>query len=235
LPFAGAGGTAAGVLADRILFIDAEALVVNKPAGLAVDRPRDNAPSVAAAVDSLRFGFARPPGLVHRLDRDTSGALLLARNPRAHRRFAAAFDQGLVEKRYLAVLDGVPDAKRGTVDLPLAKVSTREAGWRVVADPRGKPARTGWQVLGEADGRALVRLQPESGRTHQLRVHMSAGLGLPIAGDPVYGRVGGAMLLHAWRLRVPREGKPPVEGEAPLPSHFDRWRALVEADVDAAA
>lgn len=213
------------MLADRILFHDAEALLLDKPAGLPVDTPRDGGPSIEKALVSLRFGFARPPSIVHRLDRDTSGILLLARNPRAHRRFAAAFDQRLVSKAYLAVLDGVPAAAAGVIDLPLAKVSTREDGWRIVADPDGKPAQTGWRVLGEAEGRALVLLEPETGRTHQLRVHMASGLGLPIQGDPVYGGRGGAMMLHAWRLSVPREGKPAVTGEAPLPAAFERWRA----------
>jgi tRNA pseudouridine32 synthase/23S rRNA pseudouridine746 synthase len=215
------------MLVDRILFHDAEALLLDKPAGLPVDTPRDGGPSVQRALDSLRFGFARPPGIVHRLDRDTSGILLLARNPRAHRRFAAAFDQRLVSKHYLAVLDGVPADVEGTVDLPLAKVSTREEGWRIVADPKGKPASTHWRRLGEADGRALVLLTPATGRTHQLRVHMASGLGLPIAGDPVYGRRGETMLLHAWRLSVPREGKSPVEGEAAPPVAFDPWRHLL--------
>lgn len=221
------------MLADHILFHDAEALLLDKPAGLPVDTPRDRSPSVETALETLRFGFARPPSIVHRLDRDTSGILLLARNPRAHRRFAEAFDQRRVFKAYLAVLDGVPAEAYGVVDLPLAKVSTREAGWRIVADPAGKPASTRWRVLGEADGRALVLLEPETGRTHQLRVHMASGLGLPIAGDPVYGGRGAAMLLHAWRLSVPREGKPAVAGEAVPPAAFDRWRASVLSNSSA--
>ncbi len=217
------------MLVDRILFHDAEALLLDKPAGLPVDRPRDGGPSVESALVSLRFGFARVPGIVHRLDRDTSGILLLARNPRAHRRFAAAFDRRLVSKAYLAVLGGVPVEMQGTIDMPLAKVSTREDGWRIVPDPDGKAARTCWRMLGQADGRALVLLEPKTGRTHQLRVHMASGLGLPIVDDPVYGKPGGGMLLHAWRLSVPREGKPPVAGEAPPPPAFDRWRNLASA------
>lgn len=223
------------MLEDRILFHDAEALLLDKPAGLAVDRPRDGARSVEDALDSLRFGFMRAPTIVHRLDRDTSGVLLLARNPKAHRRFAETFDQRLTEKRYLAVLDGVPQAERGTIDLPLAKMSTRDDGWRMVADPKGKPARTQWRRLGEADGKALVLLQPETGRTHQLRVHMATGLGLPIIGDPRYGSGGAGMLLHAWRLSVPRTGKPPVAGEASPPPSFDRWRPLIDGLADAPA
>lgn len=224
------------MLADRILFIDAEVMLLDKPAGLPVDRPRDGGKSVEDALDTLRFGFARPPGIVHRLDRDTSGVLLLARHPRAHRRLAAAFDQGLVRKIYLAVLDGVPAGEGGTVDLPLLKVSTREAGWRMIADRRGKPARTAWRRLGECEGRALVLFEPETGRTHQLRIHAAEGLGVPIAGDPVYGRAsGGRMMLHAWRLSVPRPPKPPIAGEAPLPAAFAPWRAFTDELADAAA
>lgn len=217
------------MIEDRILFHDAEALLLDKPAGLPVDAPRDGGPSVESALHALRFGFARPPSIVHRLDRDTSGILLLARNPRAHRRFAEAFDQRRVAKRYLAVVDGVPAIARGVIDMALAKVSTREAGWRIVPDAKGKPARTGWETLGIVDGRAVLLLVPETGRTHQLRVHMASGLGLPIAGDPVYGARAGAMLLHAWRLSVPRDGKPPVEGEAVPPATFDPWRGLLDA------
>ena len=219
------------MLSDRILFVDAEAMVLDKPAGLPVDRPRDRSDSLEDALESLRFGFRRSPQPVHRLDRDTSGCLLLARNPRAHRRFAAAFEAGLVEKTYLAVLEGVPGEASGTITLALAKRSTRGQGWRMVPDPKGKPAATDWRVLGQADGRALIAFRPQTGRPHQLRVHAAEGLGLPIVGDPVYGTggeppstgSGQGMLLHAFRLRLPREPKPPIEAEAPLPEAFARW------------
>ncbi|SFS02485.1 RluA family pseudouridine synthase [Sphingomonas jatrophae] len=208
------------LLADRILFIDAEAMVLDKPAGLPVDAPRDGALAVENHLDSLRFGFIRRPSAVHRLDRDTSGCLLLARNPKAHARLSAAFEAGEVRKTYLAVLDGVPQDKSGMIDLPLAKVSTREAGWRMVPSPKGKAARTGWTLLAARGGRALVRFAPETGRTHQLRVHAAAGIGHAIVGDPVYGRGGRAMLLHAWQLEVPRPSKPAISAEAPLPPTF---------------
>jgi len=206
---------------DRVLFIDGEALVIDKPAGLPVDPPRDGGLSLENHLDSLRFGFQRWPAAVHRLDRDTSGCLLLARNPKAGVRLGRAFEAGEVEKRYLAVLDGVPQGERGTIDLSLAKVSTREAGWRIVADPAGKPARTGWELLAVKGGRALVAFTPTTGRTHQLRVHAATGLGVPIAGDPVYGRAApGGLLLHAERLVLPRPGKPAVEAVAPMPPRF---------------
>jgi tRNA pseudouridine32 synthase/23S rRNA pseudouridine746 synthase len=213
------------MLDEHILFIDGEAIVIDKPSGLPVDPPRDGSLSLENHLQSLSFGFRRWPTAVHRLDRDTSGCLLLARNPKAHRRFALAFEEGRVEKTYLAVLDGVPAAAEGVVDLPLAKVSTRETGWRMVGDRKGKPAVTAWRLVAEADGRALVEFKPTTGRTHQIRVHAASGIGVPILGDPIYGAGGvkGVTFLHASALVVPREGKPAIEAQAPLP---ERFRAL---------
>lgn len=211
------------LLADRVLFIDAEALILDKPAGLPVDRPRDGALSVMNHLDSLRFGFERQPLIVHRLDRDTSGCLLLARNPRAQKRFSRSFEDGAVAKTYLAVLDGVPNAPGGTIDMPLNKVSTRELGWRMIVEAKGQRAVTHWDVVTFGDGRALVVFRPETGRTHQLRVHAASGIGIPIAGDPVYGHPGGHMLLHAHRLSLPRPGKVNADATAPMPDHFPEW------------
>lgn len=208
------------MLADRILFIDGEAIVVDKPAGLPVDPPRDGSLCVASHADSLKFGFARHPSAVHRLDRDTSGCLLLSRNPKAHARFQQAFEARGVEKVYWAVLAGVPAETEGMIDAPLHKVSSEEAGWRMVVDPRGKAARTGWRVIDVRDGRALIEMRPETGRTHQLRVHAVHALGASIAGDPVYGDGRGPMLLHARSLRVDRGAKLPVEATAPTPPAF---------------
>ena len=206
---------------DRILFIDGEALVIDKPAGLPVDRPRDGALSLENHLEALRFGFRRWPVAVHRLDRDTSGCLLLARNPKAHVRFGRAFEAGEVEKTYLAVLDGVPEAEEGVIDLPLVKVSTPREGWRMVARGDGKAARTAWRRLRVEGARALVEFRPATGRTHQIRVHAATGLGAAVVGDPVYGRADGAgMLLHAAKLVVPRGAKPAIEAEAPLPERF---------------
>jgi tRNA pseudouridine32 synthase/23S rRNA pseudouridine746 synthase len=205
---------------DRILFIDGEAIVLNKPAGLAVHPGSRTPQSLEDYLRHLRFGFRREPLPVHRLDRDTSGCLLLARNPKAHKRFQRAFEDKKVTKTYLAVLDGVPEAEEGTIDLALAKVSTAEAGWRMVPDAEGKSAVSHWRRIAVADGKALILFSPETGRTHQLRVHAVAGLGLAIAGDPIYGLGRGPMLLHARSIRVERDGKPPVEAVAPVPLSF---------------
>ncbi|MGP1283111.1 MAG: RluA family pseudouridine synthase [Parasphingopyxis sp.] len=208
------------MMADSILFIDGEAIVIDKPAGLPVTRPKRGGDSVEDRLGSLRRGFARPPMIVHRLDQDTSGCLLLARNPKALKRFNRIFAEGEVSKTYWAVLDGELGAESGTVDLPLAKRSTRERGWWMVADRRGKPARTHWTTRKVEGGRTLVEFRPETGRTHQLRVHAREGLGVPILGDPVYGDGGPRMLLHARTLSVPRDGKADIVAEAPLPDHF---------------
>ena len=210
-------------LAERVLFIDGEAIVIDKPAGLPVDTPRAGGDSIASLLDELKFGFQRPPTPVHRLDRDTSGCLLLARNPKARARFGAAFESGQVEKVYLAVVEG-EIAGESLIDMPLAKVSSAEQGWRMVVDEKGKGARTGWRGIASRDGRSLVEFRPESGRTHQIRAHARYGLTAPIAGDPVYGRGGEPMLLHAWKLVVPRAKKPAIDVVAPLPDSFGEWR-----------
>lgn len=209
------------MLGERVLFLDGEALVIDKPAGLPVDRPRDGAISLENHLANLTFGFHRWPHAVHRLDRDTSGCLLLSRNTKAHARLQQAFEAGVVTKRYLAVLDGVPEGEAGEIDLPLGKVSTRERGWWMTGDPKGKSARTAWRLLDTRDGRALVEFRPATGRTHQIRVHALEGLGHAVTGDPTYGSAHPAgMMLHAVELIVPRAGKDDVAATAPWPERF---------------
>jgi tRNA pseudouridine32 synthase/23S rRNA pseudouridine746 synthase len=203
-----------------VLFIDGEAIVIDKPAGLAVHPGPRTRESLEDYLHHLRFGFKRLPLPVHRVDRDTSGCLLLARNPKAHKAFQRAFEDKRVTKTYVAVLDGVPAEETGTVDLALGKTSTAEDGWRMVPDPEGRPAVTHWRVATVRDGRAILVFSPETGRTHQIRVHAASGIGIPIAGDPIYGAGKGPMLLHALSLRVERGAKPPIEASAPLPPTF---------------
>jgi len=173
-------------LSNLILFIDAEAVVIDKPAGLPVDTPRRGGDSIVSRLDELRAGFKRPPTPMHRLDQDTSGCLLFARSPRARVVFQQAFEARAVEKYYLAVVSDEIAEETGTIDLPLAKKSSAEAGWRMVADPAGQSAVTHWRRLAVRDGRSLIEFRPETGRTHQIRVHL-AHIGHSVIGDPVYG------------------------------------------------
>jgi tRNA pseudouridine32 synthase/23S rRNA pseudouridine746 synthase len=214
-----------------ILFEDGEALVIDKPAGQPIDRPRAGGVSLDDHLEALRFGFQREPAAVHRLDQDTSGCLLLARNAKAHKRFAAAFEARLVEKVYLGIVAGEVAEEAGTIALNLSKISSAEKGWRMIPARAGKPAVTHWRVVDRREGPGgvfggkpitLVEFRPETGRTHQIRVHAQAGLGAALLGDPIYGTGEGAArtMLHAAALTVGREGKPPIAATAPLPADF---------------
>ena len=219
------------MLADRVLHLDSEALIVDKPAGLPVDAPRNGGISVENHLQSLMFGYRSWPHSVHRLDRDTSGCLMLSRSDKAHKRLAQAFEQGLVAKRYLAILTGIPAEEGGLIEMPLSKTSTKEEGWRMVPVANGKPATTAWDVMATHDGMALVALTPRTGRTHQLRVHMASGLGHAIMGDAVYGSAHPAgLMLHAADLTLDRPGKTLITAQAPFP---DRFAALGFTDPDA--
>lgn len=215
-----------------ILFEDGEALVIDKPAGLPVDRPKRGGACLEDHLEELKLGFQRRPVAVHRLDTDTSGCLLLARNPKALKRFNKAFEERLVGKTYLAILDIAPRETSGTIALSLSKISSAEKGWRMIAAKKGKPALSHWELLetiGEGDKvRSLIRFRPETGRTHQLRVHALQGLGAPLLGDPVYGPVRGQnkgaprTMLHAETITVERPGKNTITAHSPFPDDFVR-------------
>ena len=160
---------------------------------------------------------------MHRLDQDTSGCLLLARSPKARAELQQAFEGRTVEKYYLAVVAGEVARDEGVIDVPLAKQSSAEAGWRMVADPKGQQAVTRWRRLAVRDGRTLVEFRPVTGRTHQIRAHAREAFGGGIVGDRVYGIPGGPMLLHASRLVVPRTKKAAIDVTAPLPDYFAEW------------
>ncbi|WP_448581080.1 RluA family pseudouridine synthase [Thermaurantiacus sp.] len=201
-----------------ILFEDADCLVIDKPAGLAVHPGPKTADSLETRLKAA--GAKWQPA--HRLDRDTSGCLLLAKRPAARRRLMQAFAARQVAKTYLAVVAPPPPGDAGVVDFALAKRSAPRRGWWMEAGADGQPARTRWQVLARAQATALVQLEPVTGRTHQLRVHATAlAQGAAIVGDAVYGRgEPGGLMLHAWRLGFPDIAGRRIEVVAPLPGRF---------------
>ena len=197
-------------------------LVLDKPAGLPVHPGPKGGDSLDAHFDQLRFGLPRVPALAHRLDRDTSGCLVLGRHRKALQKLGQLFKAGRVEKTYWAVVDGSPGADAGTIDLALGRRDASR-GWWMAVDPAGQAARTDWRVLGRGGGRSWLELRPLTGRTHQIRVHCAAQ-GWPLVGDPVYGRRDGpneTLHLLARRVAVPLyASKPAVAVEAPVPPHM---------------
>ena len=212
-----------------IIFEDGEALVIDKPAGLPIETPRRGGASLGDHMDALKLGFQRAPVPVHRLDTDTSGCLLLARNPKALKRFNAAFQEKLVGKTYLGIVAGPVSEDEGTIDLALTKISSEARGWRMIVARKGKPSVTHWTKRKELDGGlTLVEFRPETGRTHQIRVHAEHAFGRSLLGDPVYGNKDARAprtMLHASALVMPRDGKPDVVAEAPLPADFAKLGA----------
>jgi 23S rRNA pseudouridine955/2504/2580 synthase len=213
---------------EMVIHKDAQALVLNKPPGLATQGGTKTTTHVDALLDALQYEAEGRPKLVHRLDKDTSGALLVARTTRAAAFFAKAFSGRSAKKVYWALVVGVPSIDDGTVDLPIAKQPGTGGEKMHVDEAEGQPARSRYRVIERAGNRACwVELQPFTGRTHQLRVHMAA-IGHPIVGDGKYGGAaafltGGIsrkMHLHARRIRVDHPDGGEIDVTAELPSHF---------------
>ncbi len=205
----------------RVIHRDPLILILDKPPGLPVHAGPRGGETLDDHLESLRFGLPERPQLAHRLDRDTSGCLVLGRNRKALRRLGALFAAGRAEKTYWAVVIGGPPEDSGRIDLPLSKLNAVR-GWRMVVANNGQTAVTEWRVLGRGGGLAWIECRPLTGRTHQIRIHL-AEIGCPILGDPVYGPKSGEsrskpLHLHARRILLPLDaGKPPVIAEAPLP------------------
>jgi len=226
----------AKALQDAVLYRDADLIALNKPAGLAVQGGTGVDRHLDALLDILRFDAVERPRLVHRLDRDTSGVLVLARSARAAAELAAAFRAKATRKIYWAAVVGLPKPREGKIDLPLAKLQGR-LGERVMPDEDdGKPAVTRYEVVSHAgDKLAWLALMPITGRTHQLRAHCVA-LGTPILGDGKYGGRASRPLgvpeprklhLHARVLILPRPDGSVLKLTAPLPEHMKAtWRFL---------
>jgi tRNA pseudouridine32 synthase/23S rRNA pseudouridine746 synthase len=211
----------------RVLYRDGLMLVIDKPAGLAVHRGPKGGESLEDFFDALRFGLPRAPALAHRLDRDTSGCLVLGRHRKALAHLGLMFKHGRVGKTYWALLEGSPEADEGRIDLPLGRLDATR-GWWMKPDAAGQPALTAWKVLGRGAASTApltwLALEPLTGRTHQLRVHCAA-MGFPIVGDAIYGnapRSGGAILhLHAREVMIPlNPRREPIRVVAPVPEHM---------------
>jgi tRNA pseudouridine32 synthase / 23S rRNA pseudouridine746 synthase len=232
---------------DRVLYRDGLILVLDKPAGLAVHRGPKGGASLEDYFDRLRFGLPHAPALAHRLDRETSGCLVLGRHRKALAHLGLLFKHGQIGKTYWAVVEGGPQEGEGEIDLALGRLDAAR-GWWMKPDVGGQPALTTWRVLGRArmhssctatpadpaNSRGQERLpvapltwlalEPLTGRTHQLRVHCAA-MGWPIVGDAIYGRAaragGPGLHLHARELRVPLSPRrDPIRVLAPAPAHM---------------
>ena len=223
-----------------VIHRDAHALVINKPPGLATQGGTKTHEHVDGLLDALMFERDDRPRLVHRLDKDTSGALLLARSARSAAHFAKAFSSRTARKVYWALVVGVPNINDGVIDLPLAKQPGTGGEKMHVDEEQGAPARTRYKVIERAGNRAAwVMLQPHTGRTHQLRVHMAA-IGFPIVGDGKYGgkdafltgAVSRKMHLHARRLRIDHPDGTPLDVSADLPAHFSETLASLGFDLE---
>ncbi len=217
----------------RLLYRDGLMLALDKPAGLPVHRGPKGGMSFEDSFHLLRFGLPRNPALAHRLDKDTSGCLILGRHRKALEKLGLLFKQGKIDKTYWAIVEGAPGADEGLIDLPLGRLDATR-GWWMKVDPLGQPAQTRWTLMGrgvDAAGAPIswLALAPLTGRTHQLRVHCAA-MGFCIVGDPIYGSIsprsgaeanGAGLQLHARRVVVPlSKNKAPIMIEAPAPAHM---------------
>jgi len=229
----------AAFIQDMVIHKDTQAIVLNKPPGLATQGGTKTSEHVDALLDGVQFESEGRPKLVHRLDKDTSGVLLVARNARAAGHFAKAFSSRTARKVYWALVVGVPSIDDGMIELAIAKQPGTGGEKMHVDEAEGSPARTRYRVIERAGNRAAwVELQPYSGRTHQLRVHMAA-IGHPIVGDGKYGGqaaflTGGVsrkMHLHARRLRIDHPDGGQIDIAAELPPHFEESLAMLGFDA----
>ena len=221
-----------------VLFEDTTLCAINKPPGLAVHgAPGDTAPCIASwwleqLGDSAGAFDVERPGVVHRLDKDTSGVLMLARTPNAQATLSAAFEARTTKKTYLAIVDGVPDRPKAVIDAPI----DRHPGdrMRMAIVKRGREARTSYELLHTDGRRSLLEVRPETGRTHQIRVHLAA-VGIPVSDDAVYGKrePGGRQLLHAYQLSIPHPSGGRLTVTAPIPPDFDRAARAIGAEAAA--
>lgn len=200
-------------------------IVISKPAGLAVHAGPGGGVTLDDYLPDFRFDKKQMPFLAHRLDRDTSGCLILGRNKAALRLLGKLFELKRIHKTYWAITAGNFPEKRMRIDLPLAKITQQKHRWHMQVDENGQAARTDLHVMQQQNNLSWVELKPHTGRTHQLRVHCAA-YDCPIIGDSLYGNGDGTepLMLHARALRIPmdRHGEPIIV-EAPLPLHMQNF------------
>ena len=208
-----------------ILYEDDDVIVVNKPSGLLTHAKGGlSDESTVAEIIRPKTSFATDtdrPGIVHRLDRDTSGLLIIAKNPESAAHLQRQFAERTAKKTYIAITDGKPKLNAAKIDLPIGRNPSAPSTFRI--DPNGKPAQTTYHVLTENDTQSLVELKPTTGRTHQLRVHL-AHLNAPILGDRVYGKSSDCrMMLHAQKLEITLPSGERKVFEAAIPDEFKRF------------
>ena len=208
-----------------ILYEDDDVIVVNKPSGLLTHAKGglSDEPTVAEIIRQ-KTSFATDtdrPGIVHRLDRDTSGLLIIAKNPESAAHLQRQFAERTAKKTYIAITDGKPKLNAAKIDLPIGRNPSAPSTFRI--DPNGKPAQTTYHVLAENEAQSLVELKPTTGRTHQLRVHL-AHLNTPILGDRVYGKPSDCrMMLHAQKLEITLPSGERKVFEAAVPDEFKKF------------
>lgn len=208
-----------------ILYEDDDVIVVNKPSGLLTHAKGGlSDESTVAEIIRPKTSFATDtdrPGIVHRLDRDTSGLLIIAKNPESAAHLQRQFAERTAKKTYIAITDGKPKLNAAKIDLPIGRNPSAPSTFRI--DPNGKPAQTTYHVLAENDAQSLVELKPTTGRTHQLRVHLTH-LNAPILGDRVYGKSSDCrMMLHAQKLEITLPSGERKVFEAAIPDEFKRF------------
>lgn len=206
-------------LKDRVLYQDDSIIVINKPTGIPVHSGSGGGENLEQYLDEL---CSAPPVLAHRLDRDTSGCLILAKNKASLSRLGKMFMAKRIIKTYWAVVSGKLDKQEGRIDIPIRKQSPLKHQWWMEAHPEGQESITDYKVLGESANFTFLELYPKTGRTHQLRVHCKA-MGCPIVGDKVYGNnIENLPLLHlhARAISIPQHDKKPIEVTAPPPMHM---------------
>lgn len=193
----------------EVIYKDALMLAINKPAGLPVHKGAgQKMATLEDYLDDLRFGLPKRPELTHRLDKDTTGCLILGRNKVALKRLSELFQEHKIGKTYLAVVHGVIEAQSGEITLPIAKKSSDKRSWWGKVDEKGQTAFTKYEVLQQSETATLVKLTPITGRTHQLRIHLQA-IGHAIVGDQIYGKKDKEqpLCLHCLEMTVPLYAK----------------------------